>query len=67
MLANSFLHGEDAVNLRNVFAVFESASEHSKRQRLRFRDGFIARSAVRDHPWNQACSVTCSPACSAFR
>jgi len=51
MLANSFLDGEDTVDLRNVFAMFESVGEHSKSQRLRFRDGFIARTAVREYPW----------------
>ena len=43
MLANSFLDGEDTVDLRNVFAMFESVGEHSKSQRLRFRDRFIAK------------------------
>ena len=53
MLANSFLDGEDTVDLRNVFAMFESVGEHSKSQRLRFRDRFILKGAMLYLVWSE--------------
>ena len=43
--------GEDTVNLRNFLAMFESVGEHSKRERLRLRNGLIACGAIRENTW----------------
>src|SRR2546425_9277230 len=49
MPANSFMHGEDAANLWNILAMFESIGKYAKRERLRFRNGFVASCAVREY------------------
>jgi len=39
---NSFLNGEDAVNLRDVLAMIQAVGENTKRERFRFRHGLVA-------------------------
>ncbi len=48
--ANSFVHCENAVKLRNVFAMFEPVRKDTERQRLGFCHSLVATRSVRENP-----------------
>lgn len=43
------MHGEDTVNLGNVFAMFEAIREHAEGESFCFGDSFVASGPVREH------------------
>src|SRR6266542_2608900 len=45
--ASSSLNGENALDLRNFFAMLKAIGENAERESLRFRDRFVATRAVR--------------------
>lgn len=51
MKASSFSDCEDATNLGDVLAVFESVRENPKGERLGPRNGLVTSDSVREHTW----------------
>jgi hypothetical protein len=45
------MDGENAMNLRNFFAVFKPIGKYSKCERLRLRNCFVATRAVSKNTW----------------
>ena len=44
------MYRKHAVDLRDLFTMFEAVREHSKRQRLRASDCFLTTIAVNENP-----------------
>lgn len=45
------MHGKHTVDFGDVFTVFEPVGQHSERQSLRARNGFISGGTVGQDPW----------------
>ena len=45
-MASSFLHGENAPDLGNIFTMFDSIGQNTEGERLRLRHCFVASSSV---------------------
>jgi len=50
MTANSFMHEKHTVDFGNVFTVLKPVGQHSERQSLRSRNGFISGGTVGEDP-----------------
>jgi len=49
MLTNSFMHGENTIDLWDVLTMLEAISKHTKRKGFCLRHGLIACTAVREN------------------